>query len=87
MLTLEDCYILFQSTILNNVVVAASWSELGRVNIWNLTQQLQVVENDQLLSKYNKENTANSITPLFTFTGHQKEGFALDWCNTMTGVR
>lgn len=67
-------------------MIAASWSELGRVNLWNITTQLQTVNNDKLLSKYNKENTANSVTPLFTFTGHQQEGFALDWCETMTGV-
>ncbi|XP_018578149.1 glutamate-rich WD repeat-containing protein 1 [Anoplophora glabripennis] len=82
----QGCVNRIRSTILNNVAIAASWSELGRVNIWNLTQQLQAVENDQLLSKYNKENIANSTTPLFTFNGHQKEGFAIDWSNTMPGV-
>ncbi|KAJ8938454.1 hypothetical protein NQ314_011491 [Rhamnusium bicolor] len=82
----QGCVNRIRTTLLNNSVIAASWSELGRVNIWNLTEQLQVLENDQLLSKYNKENKANSITPLFTFNGHHSEGFAIDWCSTMTGV-
>ncbi|KAJ8915825.1 hypothetical protein NQ315_004638 [Exocentrus adspersus] len=82
----QGCVNRIRSTTLNDVVVAASWSELGRVNIWNLMPQLQVVESDQLLSRYNKENKANTLTPLYTFSGHQKEGFALDWCSTMLGV-
>lgn len=77
---------ILQSTILSNKVLAASWSELGRVNIWDLTQQLQAVDNDQLLAKYNKNNLGNSVTPLFTFSGHQQEGFAIDWCPTFEGV-
>lgn len=60
---------------------------MGRVHIWDLTLQLQSVENDLLLSKYNKENKANLVSPVYSFNGHQKEGFALDWCLTMPGVR
>lgn len=67
-------------------MIAGSWSELGRVNIWNLTPQLQAVDNDLLLAKYNKENAGNSKQPIFTFTGHQQEGFAIDWCTTSPGV-
>lgn len=78
--------IVLQSTILNNNVIVASWSELGRVNLWNITKQLQAVDNDKLLTKYNKENTANTVMPIFTFTGHQQEGFALDWSECAPGV-
>lgn len=67
-------------------VIAASWSELGRVSIWNLTPQLQAVDNDILLAKYNKENAGSSKQPLFTFSGHQQEGFAVDWCSISPGV-
>ncbi|RZC32951.1 glutamate-rich WD repeat-containing protein 1 [Asbolus verrucosus] len=82
----QGCVNRIRSTIINNKVIAASWSELGRVNLWDLSQQLEAVDNEQLLSKYNKENKSNSIKPLFTFSGHQKEGFAVDWCPTMLGV-
>lgn len=67
-------------------MLAATWSELGRVNIWDLRKPLQAVEDPQLLSQFNKDNKANSSSPLFTFSGHQKEGFAVDWCSTMPGV-
>ncbi|XP_022919811.2 glutamate-rich WD repeat-containing protein 1 [Onthophagus taurus] len=82
----QGCVNRIRSTNVNGKVLAATWSELGRVNIFDLTQQLQVVDNDQLLAKYKSENKANSITPLFTFSGHQKEGFGLDWCQTNPGV-
>lgn len=82
----QGCVNRIRTTILNNTVLAASWSELGRVNLWDLTRQLQAVDNEQLLTKYNKENMSSSVKPLFTFTGHQKEGFAVDWSPTMMGV-
>jgi ribosome assembly protein RRB1 len=82
----QGCVNRIRSTIINEKVIAASWSELGRVNLWDLSQQLDAVDSDQVLSRYNKENRANSIKPLFTFTGHQKEGFAIDWCPTTVGV-
>lgn len=66
--------------------MAASWSELGRVNIWDLTQQLQAVDNPAVLSTYNKEHTGNNIRPLFTFSGHQKEGYGMDWSKISKGV-
>ncbi|XP_056641286.1 glutamate-rich WD repeat-containing protein 1 [Diorhabda sublineata] len=75
-----------RATTLGETVFAASWSELGRVNIWDLSTQLKVVDNEPGLAKYNKENTASSVTPVFTFTGHQKEGFAIDWCPTTPGM-
>ncbi|CAH1098473.1 unnamed protein product [Psylliodes chrysocephalus] len=74
-----------RSLRIGETVIAASWSELGRVNIWDITKQLQSVDNDLNLATYNKEQ-ANSVKPIFTFTGHQKEGFAMDWCPTVPGT-
>ncbi|CAG9761259.1 unnamed protein product [Ceutorhynchus assimilis] len=82
----QGCVNRIRSSVMNNRILAASWSELGRVNIWNLMPQIQAVESDQTLSQYNKENKQNTITPIFTFTGHSVEGFGLDWSPTMTGV-
>ncbi|XP_044760687.1 glutamate-rich WD repeat-containing protein 1 [Coccinella septempunctata] len=70
----------------NNITLAASWSELGRVNIWDLTEQLQAVDDGELLKVYNNQNKSHSTKPLFTFSGHQKEGFSMDWSPTMPGV-
>lgn len=75
-----------RSCIYNDHVLAASWSELGRVNIFDLSEQINCVNNPPLLSKYNAENKSQKIEPIFTFKGHQKEGFGIDWSSTMPGV-
>lgn len=69
------------------MVLAASWSELGRVNIWDLREQLSVIENPSLLTTYrNKHDKGNESTkPLYVFKGHLSEGFALDWCPQKPG--
>lgn len=67
-------------------MLAASWSELGRVDIWNITQQLQVVDDLALLERYNLDVINNPVKPVFSFNGHQQEGFGMDWCNTEPGV-
>lgn len=82
----QGCVNRIRTTTHNNTVLAASWSELGRISIWNLNQQLEVVNNDALLMKYNKENLGNSVTAAFTFSGHQNEGFAMDWSKTQSGM-
>ncbi|XP_076650680.1 WD repeat-containing protein 1 l(2)09851 [Halictus rubicundus] len=68
--------------------LAASWSELGRVHIWNLEEQLRVLENDEQLRAYQKNNKKNDsdTKPLFTFKGHLSEGYGLDWCSTELGT-
>lgn len=75
-------------TKLGETKLAASWSELGRVNIWNLQEQLNAIENPSLLTAYrNKcDKTDGGIRPLYTFKGHLSEGFGLDWCCTEPGT-
>lgn len=80
------CVNRIRSTNVGNTVLAASWSELGRVNIWDLTQQMQLLENPAELALYNKNNSGNTVLPIFTFTGHQQEGFGVDWSRTAPGV-
>lgn len=62
--------------------MAASLSELGRVHIWNLTEPLHAVNDKEAMVRY--KNGAAPV-PLFTFSGHQAEGFGVDWCPTMAG--
>lgn len=75
-----------RSTKLANNLLAATWSELGRVNIWNLTEQLLAVDDKELLHSYEKENKANKTNCMFSFAGHQQEGYGLDWSLTQPGV-
>ncbi|KAH8234322.1 hypothetical protein KR038_007686 [Drosophila bunnanda] len=78
----QGCVNRVRARRLGNTVFAASWSELGRVNIWNLTQPLQAVEDAQLLKKYEQTETH----PVYSFSGHQQEGYAVDWSPCAEGV-
>ncbi|KYN31449.1 Glutamate-rich WD repeat-containing protein 1 [Trachymyrmex septentrionalis] len=77
----QGCINRVRCTKIGGGILAASWSELGRVNIWNLQEQLNAVENPSLLTAYrNKCDKASAdIKPLYTFKGHLSEGFGLDW--------
>ncbi|KAK6617142.1 hypothetical protein RUM43_014744 [Polyplax serrata] len=79
------CVNRIRSTIAKNTILAASWSEQGKVNIWDLKQQIQAVNDMKLLAKYRLDDVNVHSKPLFTFSGHQSEGFALDWCPTSEG--
>lgn len=81
----QGCVNRIRSTRMENNVFAASWSELGRVNIWNLNEQIQTVNDPNALKRYEKNKTEDTIKPVFTFSGHQQEGYAVDWCQTTPG--
>ncbi|XP_076305670.1 WD repeat-containing protein 1 l(2)09851 isoform X1 [Tachypleus tridentatus] len=71
-------------TAINNHPFAASWSEMGKVYIWDLSHPLQAVNVPHVMASYVRNNEAPK--PVFTFTGHQSEGFAVDWSPTKPGV-
>jgi ribosome assembly protein RRB1 len=64
--------------------LAASWSELGSVAIWDLTVPMRALDDYKLLQEYIK--TKEKPKPIFSFKGHRGEGFAVDWSPTMPGV-
>ncbi|CAG4950593.1 unnamed protein product [Colias eurytheme] len=82
----QGCVNRIRTTNFKNSVLAASWSELGRVDVWNITQQLQAVDEPALLERYNLDTVTNPAKPLYSFNGHQQEGFGMDWCPTEPGV-
>lgn len=63
---------------------AASWSELGKVHIWNLSRPLSAVNDERVMITY-KQN-CETVEPTFTFSGHQMEGFAMEWSPLITGI-
>ncbi|XP_059054057.1 glutamate-rich WD repeat-containing protein 1 [Achroia grisella] len=82
----QGCVNRIRTANFKNSVLAASWSELGRVDIWNVTQQLQAVDDPVLLERYNLDTVTNPVKPVYSFNGHQQEGFAIDWCASEPGV-
>ncbi|XP_012268088.2 glutamate-rich WD repeat-containing protein 1 [Athalia rosae] len=83
----QGCVNRVRCTHVGNKVLAASWSELGRVSLWDLNEQLRAIDDPLLLSNYRKrtEQGDNGAKPIFTFKGHLQEGYGLDWCPTEEG--
>lgn len=62
--------------------LAATWSETGRVHIWDLTERLYNIEKQSSAT----DLAISSQPSLFTFSGHQTEGYAIDWSSTCPGA-
>lgn len=62
--------------------IVATWSERGKVHIWDTSQQVISVDNPTTAAG---ASHSKDIKPLFTFDGHQVEGFAMDWSRTVHG--
>ncbi|KAM5132554.1 glutamate-rich WD repeat-containing protein 1 [Mantella aurantiaca] len=71
------------STLLDTPI-AAVWSEKGLVEIYDLQKQLAAVSDSQTLATFLKEEQAK-IKPVFSFSGHMTEGFAMDWSPKSAG--
>ncbi|KAL2716770.1 glutamate-rich WD repeat-containing protein 1 [Vespula squamosa] len=84
----QGCVNRVRCTQIEHTTLAASWSELGRVNLWNLNEQLKAIDNTASLLSYRKkcERPDGGVKPLFTFNGHLTEGYGLDWCPTEKGT-
>lgn len=80
------CVNRIRCTKIGNKTVASTWSELGRVNVWDLSEPLLAVDDKQLLMSYDKEGKGNKAKALYTFSGHQREGFGLDWSPVKQGL-
>jgi len=59
--------------------LAASWSEHGSVNIWDLDNQLKALKNSSSLNAYKQNKQMRCAPPVFCFSGYMTEGFAMDW--------
>jgi ribosome assembly protein RRB1 len=68
---------------INGRVLTASWSDKGKVHIFDLTTPVQAVADQRSIKTY----TAQKIEPkpIFTFGGHLIEGFAMDWSRVRSG--
>ena len=60
--------------------MAAAWAEDGTVSVWSLSNVLS------RLDMHGKEVFREETGPLQTFTGHETEGFAIEWNSIEPGV-
>ncbi|CAH2319236.1 glutamate-rich WD repeat-containing 1 [Pelobates cultripes] len=63
---------------LGDTPMAAVWSEKGQVEIYDLQKQIAAVSDSQRLAAFLKEEQSK-IKPMFSFSGHMTEGFAMSW--------
>ncbi|KAF5904476.1 glutamate-rich WD repeat-containing protein 1-like, partial [Clarias magur] len=63
--------------------LAAVWCEKGQVEIFDLRAQLEAVHSSTAMAAFIKQN--KEATPMFSFSGHMTEGFAIDWSPKVPG--
>ncbi|XP_029929119.1 glutamate-rich WD repeat-containing protein 1 [Myripristis murdjan] len=63
--------------------LAAVWSEKGQVEIFDLRTQTEAVHSSAAMATFIKQE--KEATPLFSFSGHMTEGFAIDWSPKVPG--
>lgn len=63
--------------------LAAVWSDKGQVEIFDLRPQLEAVHSSAAMAKFVQQQ--KEATPLFSFSGHMTEGFAIDWSPKVPG--
>ena len=61
-------YISFQHSPIPNRHIVATWSERGKVHIWDISQQVISVDNPSISAE---ASHSKDIKALFTFDGHQ----------------
>lgn len=79
----KGCVNRIRVTRVGGRTLAASWSDKGKVYIYDVTTSTHAVVDQRALKTY----TAQKVDPkpIFTFGGHLSEGYALDWSPFMAG--
>uniref|UniRef100_A0A915K635 Glutamate-rich WD repeat-containing protein 1 n=1 Tax=Romanomermis culicivorax TaxID=13658 RepID=A0A915K635_ROMCU len=72
-----------RSTQINETPICAVWNDQSKVQIWKIDTLLSMVDNLEEKIK-NESDTRTDVSlsdekPLFSFSGHPCEGYALDW--------
>jgi ribosome assembly protein RRB1 len=80
------CVNRIRATTIGEQNFVATWSETGKVFIFNISDQLKAVEDEKLLKRYEDTSQSSLIKPLFAFRGHRNEGFGIDWSKADPGV-
>lgn len=80
------CVNRIRATEMNNQTFAGTWSETGKVFIFNITEQMKAVDDPDLLKTYENTSQSDLAKPVFVFRGHRQEGFGIDWSPTEPGV-
>eukprot|EP00794_Sanderia_malayensis_P012664 gene12664-13964_t len=61
---------------LPNRHIVSTWADTGKVHIWDVADQVNALDTP---GSSKNQQFGDKVKPLFTFSGHQDEGFAMDW--------
>ena len=64
--------------------IVATWSDVGKVNIFNV-EELMLKCSGGSANMLKQSASTPTDQPLFTYSGHDTEGFAMDWCTLTKG--
>ncbi|KAJ1605029.1 WD repeat protein, partial [Cryptosporidium canis] len=62
--------------------LVSTWSELGKVSMWDISESINSLNTDKGSSKLLKPSDLakkSKVKPKFTYDGHLDEGFSMDW--------
>ena len=81
----SGCVNRIRARTIGDRTVAATFSELGVVHLWDLSNPLAAIEDASAVAKWNKHQEKNPQKAIFSFAGHNSEGYAIDWSPTTDG--
>ncbi|CAJ0941796.1 unnamed protein product, partial [Mesorhabditis belari] len=67
---------------LGDANVVALWNAFGKVQLWNITDAMKMIDG---MTGKSANSTLSNQKPLFSYSGHNREGFALSWSRVKTG--
>ncbi|XP_072044246.1 glutamate-rich WD repeat-containing protein 1-like [Amphiura filiformis] len=73
-----------RATVIGKKQIAATWADTGKVQLWDLTQAIEAVDSPVAMERFTMQEKSHKS--LYTFSGHQIEGFAIDWSPTVPGT-
>ncbi|KAK0055972.1 glutamate-rich WD repeat-containing protein 1 [Biomphalaria pfeifferi] len=73
----NGCVNRVKSTTVDSHVLSASWSENGIVYIYDVTSHLSILNTPDRVAEF--ENINIHTSPMFSFEGHNIEGYGLAW--------
>lgn len=80
----KGCVNRIRTKLYSGRTLAASWSDRGKVHIYDLTVPIQAVSDQKSIKTYVAQKVEPK--PTFTFGGHLSEGYAVDWSGLVPGT-
>lgn len=75
----SGCVNRIRAKTIGDKTISATFSETGVVFLWDVSEAIASLESESSVSKFVKRNKKEPIKPVYSFSGHSGEGYAIDW--------